>query len=156
VITVKYEINIMYEDLIDKELILCILLYIFTSSDPETHPYISKEEKTFLTKNRTQKNNKAKSIPWKSILTSKAFHGVWITHYCQGWLSYLLVEYLPIFSIEVLDLNDQEAGLTAAIPYVGMLLFKIILGKLFDVIKARNYISLTNQRKVFNSIGRYK
>lgn len=46
----------------------------FCTNDPSTHPFISEEERQYLTKeiNGAERNTKRSSIPFKAILTSPA------------------------------------------------------------------------------------
>ena len=76
----------------------------------------------------------------------------------RKWIEILLsVLHLPIkicfplifISIFLIIKN----GFSSSLPYIGMLLFATS-GKLFDLLRGYQWTSLTNLRKIFNSIGR--
>merc|ERR1719510_185678 len=123
---------------------------------PSEHPRISLEEKKYLNESckiTTSKNNSLNSIPWRQMATSRPMHALWITHVAFLWCFYLTALNIPRLVRHVFEMDIIKGGLVSALPFIGMFIMSLSSGKVFDYLRIRNIMTLTNLRKTFNSIG---
>ena len=132
--------------------ILTIFLYFCVFSKPSDHPSISQEEKDYLMRFQSIKSSQTKT-PWRELLKNGPFHVLWMTHVAFNWCLYLTSNNLPLFIRDVFDSDIDTVALYSFIPYIGQFIFGPIAGKLYDVLSHKNFLSKTNLRKTFNSIG---
>ena len=129
----------------------CLLFYFLVYSSPSTHPRITARERLYLSSNTSNKGEKLE-VPWLEMLKSPAVHALWFTHLCSAFGFYLLNINLSLFIREALGFSVTQNGLLSMLPTLGMLVLSPV-GKIFDMIRARNWCQVTTLRKIFNSIG---
>ncbi|CAG7730460.1 unnamed protein product [Allacma fusca] len=138
--------------------IWCVAVYFFLFDTPEDHPRISAEELEFLQKNRAvdQSSSKQKlKVPWMKIFLSVPVNALHAAHFCTLWGFQTLSMYLPSFMKEVLFMDVSTNGLVSSLPYVGMLVLHVGVGRFFDTVRAKNLCSITTLRKIFNTFGTF-
>ena len=136
-------------------ILLTIAFYFLVFNAPRDHPRISPGELLYLQntcQNTSISTKDQRPVPWKDLLTSLPLHALWISHLAWTWSFYLTAINLPLFAQDVYDMDVVQIGLLSSLPYMGMLIFSFS-GKLFDFLRVKNFVSLTNLRKIFNSVG---
>ncbi|XP_046649856.1 sialin-like [Daphnia pulicaria] len=136
--------------------VVWVVLAIFLIHDsPDTHPRISAEELAYLEPYclKKQPGKKYNSIPWKGILTSGPVHTINICQFCLNWGFYTLISGLPIFMKEALKFDITQNGLLSSMPYAAALVVHLVAGKFFDWCRAKQFLSVTWLRKIFNTVG---
>lgn len=86
---------------------------LFSSNSPENNQYISYSEKTFLLAKIPDQFSvyERPYIPWKSIVTSKPCLSLFMGHVCSKLGSYLLLESLPLYVREILEMDEKSVRL---------------------------------------------
>lgn len=126
-------------------------------SDPFTHPFISDKEKEYLRKEVGQLERKSlPPPPFKAILTSPALLSLMCAQVGHNWGILIMITDLPKYMNDVLKFSIKENGLYSSLPYVSMWVVAQMSGCLSDFLINRNYISITNARKIFTAIGNFK
>ena len=98
---------------------------IFNKSKPETHPWITDEEKEYIISDRKDKNNaltKEKALSVLEILSFKESWGVIAARFFIEPIWWLFVFWMPIYLNKVYGFNVKEIGLYAWFPYVGAMI----------------------------------
>ncbi|KAJ6646401.1 putative inorganic phosphate cotransporter [Pseudolycoriella hygida] len=136
-------------------LIWVIIFMLICYSDPESHPFISDKEKDFLKKElgQLERDKTLPPTPWKAILTSVPMMALVCAQIGHDWGFYVMVTDLPKYMADVLRFTISENGLYSSLPYLLMWIVSISTGFLSDFLIVRNYLSITNARKVFTAIA---
>ena len=118
---------------------------IFNQKNPNKHPWITEEEKNFISKNgssRIKTTKKAESLTVLKILSYKESWGVISARFFIEPIWWLFVFWMPIYLYKEFNFNVKEIGYYAWFPYVGAMLGSISGGwyakKLVDT-KSVNY-----------------
>ncbi|XP_072931562.1 putative inorganic phosphate cotransporter [Epargyreus clarus] len=131
----------------------CLLCY----STPNTHPYISDEEKKFLNANvdslMSTKKQEMDPVPWKALLRSVPLWSLIIAGIGHDWGYFSMVTDLPKYMTDVLKFNIKSAGLLSALPYVAMWIASFFFGLLCDFCVKKKYHSIKNARKIYTTIA---
>ncbi|KAI8435872.1 hypothetical protein MSG28_004081 [Choristoneura fumiferana] len=97
--------------------------------NPESHPFISDQEKKFLEEALGRhRSSEPSSIPWKAIVIFAEVHD------------------------RVLKFDIHRTGMLAALPYLVMWICSIVFGWICDKIVKRKWMTVTNARKTFTTI----
>lgn len=74
---------------------------ILVKESPESDPYITEEERTYICKSlgktSTTKSDVPTKVPWKAIFTSKAVYAIVAANFSENWGFYTLLTQLPTF-----------------------------------------------------------
>ena len=128
----------------------CWWLLVFDT--PDKHPRISNTELNHL-HNSLGNDVEMLPIPWKGILLSKPFWSLIATDFADTWGLLTLLIYFPTYLKVMLGFDIASTGLLSSLPmicrYLGGLTFSYIADKLI----AKQKLSVTNVRKVFQSIA---
>ncbi|XP_063710306.1 sialin-like isoform X2 [Symsagittifera roscoffensis] len=128
----------------------CILI----SEKPETHPRISQEEMEHIKSNTSQRcSNELEIVPWKSILTSRAFYGLLTCHVCCNFTNYGLMSCLPQYLSNVLNFDISSNGFLSALPWLCCWISIQLFSTITDVVRRHNCLSTTVVRKVNAFVG---
>ncbi|GJQ72216.1 hypothetical protein Trydic_g3307 [Trypoxylus dichotomus] len=131
-----------------------ILFTLLCYSDPESHPFISEKEKSYLRKELSNTiSNKDKKIPWKQILTSTPLWALVVAQIGHDWGFFEMVTDLPKYMSGVLKFKVRENGLWSSLPYLVMWIVSLSSGWVCDYIIKKGYIGITFARKLFTAIG---
>ncbi|PNF21048.1 hypothetical protein B7P43_G08414, partial [Cryptotermes secundus] len=124
-------------------------------NDPQSHPFISDEEKTFLEKSIGGIDNKkdVPPVPWREMAKSVPLWGLIFAQIGHDWGFFTLVTDLPKYFKDVMRFNIFENGFLTALPYVVMWLCSMGSGWLCDHLITWGYISTTVARKIFTTIA---
>jgi len=122
---------------------------------PRDHPKISPVELDYiessLSSDRPEK--KLGKTPWLEFIKSPAVWAIIVAHTTENWGWYTLLTQLPTYLKKILKFSLQEAGFISALPYLVMVLVVQCGGRLADHIRAKDILSTTSVRKIFNSVG---
>ncbi|KAF9818538.1 hypothetical protein SFRURICE_012562 [Spodoptera frugiperda] len=131
-----------------------IFYLIFGADSPETSRFIKEEEVLYIqTSLGRLGEQKRYPTPWKQILTSLPFWSVIVAHCGQNWGFFTLMTEMPTYMAKVLNVDLKNNGVLSSLPYLSMYLLSFVMGFMTDVIIKNNWISVSNTRKLFNSIG---
>uniref|UniRef100_A0A0P5XE04 Sialin n=1 Tax=Daphnia magna TaxID=35525 RepID=A0A0P5XE04_9CRUS len=122
---------------------------------PGRHPRVSVEEKQYLVSTQVQSLSKTTKtvIPWSKILLSVPVWAVITTNFFFFAATKGTVINLPLFVRDVLDFSVTENGIFSAMPSVVALLLHLVIGPLFDYVRAKKIFTVTVVRKTFHVIG---
>merc|ERR1719266_821465 len=79
-------------------------------------------------------------------------NALWITHVAWLWMFYLTAIEIPSFVKHVFQMEIITGGLVSALPFIGMFIMSFS-ARIFDYLRTKNLMTLTNLRKSFNSHG---
>lgn len=71
----------------------------------------------------------------------------------HDWVFYIISAYLPKYLKDVLEMETYEVGIYASIPFLAMWIVSLVSGFISDFLITRNYITITQGRKIFTAIG---
>ncbi|KAG5675847.1 hypothetical protein PVAND_005717 [Polypedilum vanderplanki] len=131
------------------------LFEFFCYKDPSSHPFISDEEKEFLQKelNQLSRDKEITKTPWWEICKSPPMIALCIAQIGHSVGYFTVVTDLPKYMADVLKFDIHENGAYSTLPYVSMWIMSIVFASISDWMLTKNWISLTNSRKLFTSIG---
>lgn len=135
--------------------VLWFLVWLVTCyNNPDSHPFISEREKTFLRERMSDHTHKKPpSVPWRHIFTSVP---VWALIWAQighDWGFFTLINDLPKYMSSVLKYSIKSNGLLSALPYLTMWICSVITSWLADWMITANVMSRTNVRKLGTTIA---
>jgi ACS family sodium-dependent inorganic phosphate cotransporter len=132
-----------------------IIFVLICYKDPGSHPFISDQEKAYLEKEMGQltRDNTLPPTPWKYILTSIPMLVLICAQIGHDFGFYIMVTDLPKYMNDVLRFPIKENGLYSSLPYLCMWIVSVSTGFLGDWIVTHKYVSITNSRKLFTTIG---
>lgn len=135
----------------------CLHLQVFLCySDPNSHPFISKEEREYLEAEigQLKRNDNLPSAPYLSIITSIPMIALVFAQIGHDWGFYIMVSDLPKYMSDVLQFSIKDNGIYSSLPYLFMWAVSVSTGFLSDFLITRNMISITGARKVFTAVGK--
>lgn len=80
-------------------------------------------------------------------------NGLWTFQIGHDYGYFTMVTDLPKYMTGVLKFDIHRTGTLAALPYVVMWISSIIFGWLCDKIVKKNWMTVTNARKTFTTVG---
>lgn len=92
-------------------------------------------------------------IPWKNILVSLPVWAIVVNNFTFHYALYVLMNWLPTYFVQGLQLSLQEMGSSKMMPYLNMFLFSNIGGVIADYLITRRIMSVTKTRRFLNTIG---
>lgn len=132
--------------------VICWTLLCY--SDPESHPFISDEERSYLRKELNETaSGKARIIPWKAILTSVPLWALVAAQIGHDWGFFTMVTDLPKYMADVLKFNVGQNGIWSSVPYIFMWIVSMFSGWLCDWLIQRQYMTVTFARKFFTTVA---
>lgn len=90
------------------------------------------------------------------MFTSIPFWALACLHFGNLWGLYLLLTAGPKFMSEVLGFNLAHSGVLAALPYLARMLLGFFFGFVGDLIRRRNWMTVTMIRKSFVTMCKFK
>ena len=128
---------------------------IFVFDNPDSHPRISLEEKNYITDALNENVNTKEHIPvpWKSIMTSVPFIGLMLADFSNTWGKNTLFTNGPTYMKTVQGVDIKKNGLLSGLPFLLRYFGGIFLCKIADIVIEKKLLSLTNVRRIFNSIA---
>ncbi|KAK1321310.1 putative anion transporter 7 [Acorus calamus] len=92
-------------------------------------------------------------IPWKSIVTSLPVWAIVVNNFTFHYALYVLMNWLPTYFEQGLQLSLQDMGSSKMLPYLNMFIFSNIGGVVADHLITRRILSVTKTRKLLNTVG---
>ncbi|GFQ95872.1 hypothetical protein TNCT_280301, partial [Trichonephila clavata] len=126
---------------------------VFIYETPSQHPNISKEELLFIEQNKDENTKQKNDIPWKDIFTSLPMWAVIVAHFGHNFGFLILLTEMPTYLSTILHFDIKSNGILSALPYVVQAMSAWLASYLADRIRESGRLSITNIRKVSNSIG---
>ncbi|XP_050508459.1 putative inorganic phosphate cotransporter isoform X3 [Diabrotica virgifera virgifera] len=130
-----------------------IFWQIFCYSDPVSHPFITKEEFSYLKSELESISVESHSIPWRSIFTSVPVWALVIAQIGHDWGFYTMITDLPSYMSDVLKFNVKDNGIWNSVPYLVMWLCSMGSGWLCDWLISSKRMTVTKARKFFTTIA---
>lgn len=96
---------------------------------------------------------RAAAIPWKKILFSLPVWAIVVNNFTFHYALYVLMNWLPTYFEQGLQLSLQEMGSSKMMPYLNMFIFSNIGGVIADHFITKRILSVTKTRKFLNTIG---
>ena len=135
--------------------IWCGLWSILAYDTPESHSWISEDEKAYIAAHQEKDLNeeRVKSVPWKAILTSKPVMAVSAGHLASNWGNYQLNSLLPTYLATVLQFDIKSNGFISSLPFLAQSMVCFLGGYFTDVIRKRDCCSTITIRKINTALG---
>ncbi|OQV24940.1 Sialin [Hypsibius exemplaris] len=135
-----------------------ILFQVFVYNSPSEHPGITDDELKLITgsveKITTNTDPKpSPTVPWRRILTSLPVWAIVFAHFGQNWGNYTLLTNLPTYMRNILNFELSANGVFSALPHLALWIFSVSSGYASDYLRHHKYLSTTNCRKLFNTVG---
>lgn len=92
-------------------------------------------------------------MPWCALLRSPALLTLLVAYAGFLWGYWVLVACAPSYINNLLDVGIEWNGLVSAAPHLAMMVCSSFFGWLGDLIHTRGLLSLSNNRKLLNTIG---
>ncbi|XP_014781935.1 uncharacterized transporter slc-17.2 isoform X2 [Octopus bimaculoides] len=129
----------------------CVWFYV-VYDNPDVHPTISEEERSYL--NQTITSEKVvKKIPWKQMLSSPALWAISFGLFAYGWTDLSFQTLLPLYMKEALHVKTTSNGLMSSAPSIGQIIALPLWGKLADVLRSKKYLSTRSVRVLFHTLS---
>ncbi|XP_053609910.1 putative inorganic phosphate cotransporter [Plodia interpunctella] len=124
------------------------------SASPEQSKFMKEDELLYIQRSLGRVGEQKRfPTPWLKIMTSLPFWAVIIAHCGQNWGFFTLMTEMPTYMSKVLNMELKSNGILSSLPYLAMFLLSFSMGAMTDLILRRSWLSVTNTRKLFNSIG---
>ncbi|GFZ17840.1 phosphate transporter 4;6 [Actinidia rufa] len=92
-------------------------------------------------------------IPWKRIILSLPVWAIVVNNFTFHYALYVLMNWLPTYFEQGLQLSLQKMGSSKMMPYLNMFVFSNIGGVIADYLITKRILSVTKTRKVLNTVG---
>lgn len=136
-----------------------VFWYLFSASTPEEHRLISPGELKYITDSRSdgkmQSAEKLAPTPWKAIFSSLPFLSLLVVHCTHMFGYWLLLMQIPTYMKKIYHVDIKKGALLSSLPYMVMLLLSFFFVWLSKVLQKKEGMSLSFNRKIFNSIGHW-
>ncbi|XP_017887369.1 putative inorganic phosphate cotransporter isoform X1 [Ceratina calcarata] len=131
-----------------------IAWFLLVFDSPAQHPRISLEERRYIEDSiGTTSTTKRLPVPWKSILLSVRVWSIVITHSCNVFGYFTVVNQLPTYMKYILNFNIKQNGLLSSLPYLGKYIFAVTTSTVADYLFKTKRLSVTAIRKIFTSFA---
>ena len=122
---------------------------------PDKHPRIDPEERERLNNalNENVDTTQSLPVPWLAIFTSLPFIGLMCSDASNTWGFNTLASNGPTYLKFMLGVDIKTNGFLSGLPMLCRYVGAVILAKIADFLFTRQYLSLTNTRRVFNFIS---
>ncbi|XP_006888740.1 PREDICTED: putative small intestine sodium-dependent phosphate transport protein-like [Elephantulus edwardii] len=132
----------------------CLLSFSLVYNNPMSHPFISTDEKTYITCALGQQNSSPNwSLPIMDMTKSLPLWAILVSYFCEYWSLYVMTLYTPTYLNSALQANLKNSGVLSALPAVFAFISTILEGLLADFLISRKIFKVITVRKLFTSIG---
>ncbi|XP_017077250.1 putative inorganic phosphate cotransporter [Drosophila eugracilis] len=136
-----------------------VMWYLFSASTPEEHRLISPGELKYIMDSRSdgkiQSAEKLAPTPWRAIFSSPPFLSLLVVHCTHLFGYWLLLTQIPTYMKKIYNVDIKQSALLSSLPYMAMLLMSFFFVWLSKVLQKKEGLSLSLNRKIFNSIGHW-
>lgn len=140
--------------------IWCTFWLAFAYDTPETHPYISSDEKYYIeyyngrkTYSKSNSRTPIKKTPWMDFFKSVPMWSLIVVQFCNYWSFYVILISLPTYLNNVLNFHIKSNAVLSATPYLTRSLCGIICSFLSDSMLKRKMVSLAASYKLWSFIA---
>ncbi|XP_031618756.1 putative inorganic phosphate cotransporter isoform X2 [Contarinia nasturtii] len=134
--------------------IWCVIFYFICYNNPESHPFITKREKDYLSRELGElKRRDDLPTPWRKLFTSPAVIALIFAQIGHNWGLFIIINDLPKYMNDVLRFSIKKNGMYTSLPYVVLWIVALCTGFLSDFLIKRRYLGITFSRKLFTSIA---
>lgn len=95
---------------------------IINKKSPKEHAWITDKEKEYILSGQPERNSKdenIKSKSWKELLGQRKNYSLIVGRFFLDPIWWIFVTFIPLYLIEVYNLDIKEVALSAWVPYVG-------------------------------------
>lgn len=92
---------------------------IINKALPDKHKWITEKEKEYILSGREKKEDEAKGLSFKELLSHKESWAVLISRLFMDPIWWVFVGWMPIYLADVYGFNVKQIGYFAWVPYVG-------------------------------------
>lgn len=134
--------------------VLWFILWLFVvRPSPETDPWISDRERTFIIESIGigKQSTRLTEVPWCRIFTSVPVWSLVAAHFAYTWGAYTLLTQMPTFLSDTMGLELSATGFVSCLPYITTGVLSVPAGILTDFLISRNILSTVKTRKLFSS-----
>ena len=132
-------------------LISFVFFYIIYRDQPRFHQNVSDREIAIIERKKSVVTSQTPPpVPYREMLKDKFVLGALIASIGDFLCFNIFVLFAPVYLNKVLGMNITETGIMSAIPYLGSLFMKVIIGPVSDKLKI---ISTLNSVKLFMSLS---
>ena len=132
--------------------IYLILWWVLSTTQPDSHPFISKKELQFIVTNRSGmdegRGKKSATPPYRQMLRSKALYGYLILSACYMWVMSSTMSYLAILYKTTLKFSTSETGLMISLIAVVRIVCGFGWVGFSRVLVSTNCFSMNHVRKI--------
>lgn len=133
-----------------------VIWWMLVFDSPQDHPRISSDELEYLTASIGREAGSEKNhppVPWISIITSIPFWGILMTDMANTFGIVVLASNGPTYLSFMLNLNLGLNAIVSGLPMMCRYFGGVLLSLLSDGLISKNMLSVTNTRRIFNSIS---
>uniref|UniRef100_T1JWQ3 Major facilitator superfamily (MFS) profile domain-containing protein n=2 Tax=Tetranychus urticae TaxID=32264 RepID=T1JWQ3_TETUR len=134
-------------------LVFTILYFTTITANPDKSPFVSEEEKKFISANVIKIPKRKVKVPWKSMFLSLPLWSVTIARGISSLGYHTVNSKIPLYLETILGYPLQGNGLINSAFYLAEALGQFISGPLSKFIATKGYLNLTVTRKLFESIA---
>lgn len=128
-----------------------VVWLFWIEESPLTDSKITEKERDYIVESLKHESilndNKKPPIPWGKILTSGPVWAIVAANTVEDHGFYTLLNSLPLYLSDTLDLNLQSTGLIAALPYLASTIMIYPVAFIADWTRRNGYLSTTQVRK---------
>ncbi|KAF5308048.1 hypothetical protein FQR65_LT06423 [Abscondita terminalis] len=135
-------------------LVWVVMWFFLGKNSPSEHTNMDPIERKYIESSlNVAHDEKPIPTPWKSIFTSLPFWAILIAQTGQNWGFSTLLTNIPRYMAKVLHFDIESNGVLSAGPYLLYSVLSIIFSGITDWVVTRKTTSLSNTRKIANTIG---
>jgi MFS transporter, ACS family, hexuronate transporter len=138
--------------------LLCVvwipIWYVVNKSNPETHPWVTQEEKEHILSGQQRELEKieTKKLSILQLLKDQRSYSVIASRFFLDPIWWMFMTWLPIYLHEVYKLNIKEVASVAWIPFVGAVIGSLVGGWWAGMLSNKG-VSAIKARKITIAIG---
>ncbi|XP_052832454.1 sialin-like [Octopus bimaculoides] len=129
----------------------CVWFYV-VYDNPDVHPTISEEERSYL-KKTIKCENAVKNVPWKRLFLSPAVWAINFGLFAYSWTNISFMVLLPLYMKEALNVDTTSNGLMSSAPSVGQIIAFPLCGRFADFLRSKKYLSTRSVRILFQTFS---
>ncbi|XP_076756009.1 putative inorganic phosphate cotransporter [Xylocopa sonorina] len=135
-------------------LVWSLAWFLLVFDSPAQHPRISIEERRYIENSiGSTSTSKRLPVPWKSIFLSTPVWSIVVTHGCNVFGYFTVVNQLPTYMKYILNFNIKQNGILSSLPYLGKYIFAVTTSSVADYLFKTNRLSVTAIRKIFTTLA---
>uniref|UniRef100_A0A6P7GHP8 Putative inorganic phosphate cotransporter n=1 Tax=Diabrotica virgifera virgifera TaxID=50390 RepID=A0A6P7GHP8_DIAVI len=137
--------------------LIMVAIYAYVgSNDPSSHPTITEEEKIYIISSlntATDRHNLV--VPWKEMLTSRAFIALLITNICFNFTHWMFISEISIYLDKIMHFDLKSNSILMSLPYIIDFFVGFTACFIADYLYAKNTLSTSVIRKIMNNIAMF-